>query len=51
MTSKEGVLYIGLGIPSKKPDPNRKAQLQRKLDAKLEEMNWKRRVKKLDADN
>ena len=50
MISREGVLYSGPGIPSKKPDPNRRANLQRKLDAKLDEMSQKRRVKKKDAE-
>ena len=50
MISREGVLYGGSGIPSKKPDPNRRANLQRKLDAKLDEMSQKRRVKKKDAE-
>ena len=50
MISREGVLYSGSGIPSKNPDPNKRAHLQRKLDSKLEEMTQKRRVKKKDTD-
>ena len=43
--SKEGVLYRGSGVPTKKPDVAKKAQLQRKLDSKLGEMSAKRKIK------
>lgn len=43
---REGVLYRGSGVPDKKPDPTRKAQLQKKLDKKLTEMATKRQGKK-----
>ena len=43
--SKEGVLYRVSGVPTKKPDVAKKAQLQRKLDSKLGEMSAKRKIK------
>ena len=43
--SKEGVLYRGSGVPDKKPDAAKKAQLQKKLDHKLSEMSSKRKIK------
>lgn len=43
---REGVLYRGSGVPDKKPDPTRKAQLQMKLDKKLTDMATKRQGKK-----
>jgi ATP-dependent RNA/DNA helicase IGHMBP2 len=43
---REGVLYRGSGVPDKKPDPTRKAQLQLKLDKKLTDMATKRQGKK-----
>ena len=35
--SRDGKLYSGSGRPSMLPDPTRKAQLQRRLDKKLNE--------------
>ncbi len=46
MISREGVLYRGSGVPSKKPNPVKRAQLQRKLDKKLDELTDKRGHKK-----
>jgi len=43
--SRDGKLYSGSGIPDKKPDVVRKAQLQRKLDKKVSEMEDKRKSK------
>lgn len=43
---REGVLYRGSGVPDKRPDPTRKAQLQKKLDKKLTDMATKRQGKK-----
>ncbi|XP_061165035.1 DNA-binding protein SMUBP-2-like [Saccostrea echinata] len=43
---REGVLYRGSGVPDKKPDAARKAQLQKKMDKKLTEMATKRQGKK-----
>ena len=43
--SKDGVLYRGSGVPSKKSDEAKKAHLQKKLDNKLTEMSAKRKMK------
>jgi ATP-dependent RNA/DNA helicase IGHMBP2 len=43
---KEGVLYRGSGVPSKLPDPKKKALLQKKMDKKLTEMEVDRQRKK-----
>ena len=43
--SRDGKLYSGSGRPDMKPDPVRKAQLQRKLDKKLNELGDDRKVK------
>lgn len=44
--SRDGQLYPGSGRPNFKPDPVKKAQLQRKLDKKLDEMQGARKPKK-----
>ena len=41
--SREGVLYRGSGVPDKKPDPTKRAHLERKLNKKLEELTQKRK--------
>ncbi|XP_053208693.1 DNA-binding protein SMUBP-2-like [Panonychus citri] len=41
---KEGKIYPGLGIPSKKPDPVKRSQLERKMNKKMEEMSSKRKT-------
>ncbi|XP_076044984.1 DNA-binding protein SMUBP-2-like [Oratosquilla oratoria] len=51
MIVREGVLYPGSGIPSKKPDPTKRVHLQRKLDKKLEDMEGKRKQKKPGKEN
>ena len=43
--SRDGKLYSGSGRPNTLPDPTKKAQLQRKLDKKLSEMNDHRKTK------
>ncbi len=43
--SRDGKLYAGSGRPDMKPDPVRKAQLQRKLDKKLNELGDERKQK------
>lgn len=43
---KEGVLYRGSGVPSKLPDPTRKALLEKKMGKKLTEMEAERQKKK-----
>ena len=49
MIVKDGVLYRGSGRPSKKPDPNKKAYLERKLHKKLTDMTTDRtKAKKKD---
>ncbi|XP_064609271.1 DNA-binding protein SMUBP-2-like [Liolophura sinensis] len=43
---KEGILHRGSGFKETKLDPEKKAQLQRKLDKKLGDMSENRRAKK-----
>ena len=43
--SRDGVLHRGSGMPSKKPDPTKRAHLQRKLDSKLDDLAQKRKTK------
>lgn len=43
---KEGMLYSGSGVPSKLPDPTRKALLEKKMDKKLTDMEAERQKKK-----
>lgn len=50
MITKEGVLYPGSGIPTKKPSEVRRKQLERKIDKKLEEFSSQRRAKKSEKD-
>lgn len=40
--SRERVLHPGSGVPNKKPAPDKRAQMERKLNKKLDEMNDKR---------
>ncbi|KAH9507926.1 DNA-binding protein SMUBP-2 [Bulinus truncatus] len=40
--SREGVLHSGSGVPNKKPNPARRAQLELKLEKKLGELTSKR---------
>ncbi len=49
MISRDGVLYSGSGVPSKKPNPDQRARIQRKLDSKLEEMSVKRKSRQKDS--
>ena len=49
--TRDGKLYPGSGRPPTKPDPAKKAQLQRKLDKKLGEMSDDRKAKKKADDN
>ncbi len=49
LISREGVLHSGSGVPSKKPDPDKRARLQRKLDSKLNEMTEQRKAKNKDS--
>nr|XP_039266197.1 DNA-binding protein SMUBP-2-like [Styela clava] len=42
--SRDGVLYNGSGVPSKKLPPDKHANLQRKLGSKLKEMEDKRKA-------
>ncbi|KAK7023360.1 DNA-binding protein SMUBP-2 [Halocaridina rubra] len=46
MINKEGVLYPGSGIPSKKPPDDKRKQMQRKLDKKMEDLSSQRKAKK-----
>ena len=46
--SRDGKLFAGSGRPSFKPDPDRKAQLQKRLDKKLGGMEDERKTKKKD---
>ena len=48
--TRDGKLYPGSGRPPTRPDPARKAQLQRKLDKKLGEMSDGRKAKKKADD-
>ena len=43
--ARDGKLYSGSGRPNMLPDPTRKAQLQRKLDKKLNGMTDQRKPK------
>lgn len=43
--SRDGQLYSGSGRPDKKPDAVRKAQLQRKLDKKMSDLEDQRKSK------
>ena len=45
---REGVLYRGSGVPDKKPDPTKRAHLERKLNKKLDQMSDKRKHKNKD---
>ena len=44
--SREGVLYPGSGTKDRSLDPAKRAQLQRKLDKKLDELTGQRRSKR-----
>lgn len=44
--SREGVLYPGSGVPSKKPSEDKRKQLERKLAKKMDNFNSKRAAKK-----
>ena len=44
--ARDGQLYPGSGRPNFKPDPTRKAALQKKLDKKLGEMQENRKKTK-----
>lgn len=46
--SRDGVLHRGSGVPNKKPDPVKRAHLQRKLDSKLDKFAEQRHTKKKD---
>ncbi|XP_026706235.1 DNA-binding protein SMUBP-2 [Athene cunicularia] len=48
--SREGVLYPGSGSKDKSLDPARRAQLQRRLDKKLNELTSQRKSKKRDKE-
>uniref|UniRef100_A0A8C0IEM7 Immunoglobulin mu DNA binding protein 2 n=1 Tax=Bubo bubo TaxID=30461 RepID=A0A8C0IEM7_BUBBB len=48
--SREGVLYPGSGSKDKSLDPARRAQLQRRLDKKLNELTSQRKSKKKDKE-
>nr|XP_045602750.1 DNA-binding protein SMUBP-2-like [Procambarus clarkii] len=50
MITKEGVLYPGSGIPSKKPNEAQRKQMQRKLDKKMEGFSKQRQAKKPSKD-
>lgn len=43
--ARDGKLFSGSGVPSKKPDPVKRAHLQRKLDKKLTELSDSRHRK------
>ncbi len=43
--SRDGKLYAGSGVPSHKPDPVKRAQLQRKLDKKIDSLQENRAAK------
>lgn len=44
--SREGVLYAGSGAKDRSLDPAKRAQLQRRLDKKLEELTGQRKGRK-----
>lgn len=44
--SREGVLYPGSGTKDRSLDPAKRAQLQRRLDKKLDELTGQRRSKR-----
>ncbi|KAK8384380.1 hypothetical protein O3P69_009288 [Scylla paramamosain] len=46
--SREGVLYPGSGVPSKKPKEDKRKHLERKLAKKMDDFSTKRTVKKSD---
>ncbi|XP_062432389.1 DNA-binding protein SMUBP-2 [Rhea pennata] len=48
--SREGVLYPGSGSKDKSLDPAKRAQLQRRLDKKLNELTSQRKSKKKDKE-
>ncbi|XP_042883437.1 DNA-binding protein SMUBP-2-like [Penaeus japonicus] len=50
MVIKEGVLYPGSGIPSKKPKESKRKLLQKNLDKKLNDLTSQRQSKKPSKD-
>jgi ATP-dependent RNA/DNA helicase IGHMBP2 len=48
--AREGRLYPGSGVPSKKPDPARRTQLESKLANRLNDMADKRKKKSKDKE-
>ena len=46
LISRDGVLYPGSGVPSKKPDATTRVHLQRRLDKKLTSLEEQRKHKK-----
>jgi ATP-dependent RNA/DNA helicase IGHMBP2 len=48
--AREGKLYPGSGVPSKKPDPARRTQLESKLTSRLNDMADKRKKKPKDKE-
>lgn len=48
--SKEGKIYPGSGVPTKKIDPNKRMHLERKLNKKITEMSNHRKWKKNEQD-
>ncbi|XP_054426742.1 DNA-binding protein SMUBP-2 [Pteronotus mesoamericanus] len=48
--SREGVLYAGSGTKDRSLDPAKRAQLQRRLDKKLDELTCQRKSKRREKD-
>ena len=47
--SREGVLYAGSGTKDRSLDPVKRAQLQRRLDEKLDQLTGRRRGKRKET--
>lgn len=48
--SREGVLYAGSGTKDRSLDPAKRAQLQRRLDKKLDELTGQRKSKRKEKE-
>ncbi|XP_044115960.1 DNA-binding protein SMUBP-2 [Neovison vison] len=48
--SREGILYAGSGTKDRSLDPAKRAQLQRRLDKKLDELSGQRKSKRREKD-
>lgn len=48
--SREGILYAGSGTKDRSLDPAKRAQLQRRLDKKLDELSGQRKSKRQEKE-